>query len=44
MALAYQIDGFNSMIKAQWTHIMKEEILDALKWNEQFRIGWQVMF
>jgi len=44
MALAYQIDGFNSMIKAQWTNIMKEEILDALKWNEQFRIGWQVMF
>jgi hypothetical protein len=27
MALAYQIDGFNSMIKAQWTDIMKEEIL-----------------
>ena len=44
MALAYQIDGFNSMIKAQWTDIMKEEILDVNDWKEQFRIGWQVMF
>jgi hypothetical protein len=44
VALAYQLDGFNSMIKAQWTHIMKEEILDITSWREQFRIGWQVMF
>ena len=44
VAVAYQIDGFNSMIKAQWTHPIEEEILDAIDWREQFRIGWQVMF
>jgi len=43
-AIAYQIDGFRSMIKAQYFNILKEEIIDPLRWSEQFRIGWQCMF
>jgi len=43
-ALAYQLDGFNSMIKCQFFHIMEEESIDPLRWKEQFRIGWQYLF
>jgi hypothetical protein len=43
-AIAYQIDGFNAMIKAQYFGIINEEPLDTLKWNKQFRIGIQFMF
>jgi hypothetical protein len=43
-AIAYQIDGFNAMIKAQYFGIISEDPLDTLKWNEQFRIGMQFMF
>jgi hypothetical protein len=44
IALAYQIDGFNSMIKMQFFHIMSEEPLEEMKWTEQIRIGWQLLF
>lgn len=44
-ALAYQIDGFNNMIKFQYFNVLKEETsVDPLKWKEQFRIGWQYTF
>jgi phosphate-selective porin len=43
-ALAYQIDGFNSMIKLQYFHILEEESIDPLRWNYQIRIGWQYLF
>lgn len=44
-AVAYQIDGFKSMIKLQYFNILKEESSVApLTWNEQFRIGWQLLF
>jgi hypothetical protein len=43
-AIAYQINGFNAMIKAQYFGIISEDPLDTLKWNEQFRIGLQFMF
>jgi hypothetical protein len=43
-AVAYQIDGWNSMIKAQYFNILKEESIDPLRWNEQFRIGFQFLF
>jgi len=44
VAIAYQIDGFKSMLKAQFFNILKEETIDPLRWNEQFRIGWQCQF
>jgi hypothetical protein len=43
-AIAYQIDGFNSMIKLQYFHILEEESIDPLRWNYQIRIGWQYLF
>lgn len=43
-AIAYQINGFNSMIKAQFFKIFEEESIDPLRWNEQFRIGYQYNF
>lgn len=43
-ALAYQIKGFDSMIKFQYFNILEEEIIDPVRWSEQFRIGWQVNF
>jgi hypothetical protein len=43
-AIAYQINGFNSMIKFQYFNIIKEEVnIDPLRWTEQFRIGWQFL-
>jgi hypothetical protein len=43
-AIAYQINGFNAMIKAQYFGIIQEDPLDTLKWEEQFRIGIQFAF
>jgi hypothetical protein len=44
-AVAYQINGFNSMIKFQYFNILREEEqIDPLRWTEQFRIGWQFLF
>lgn len=43
-AVAYQIKGFDSMIKFQYFSILREEVIDPLRWTEQFRIGWQVRF
>ncbi|MCL7989327.1 OprO/OprP family phosphate-selective porin [Sphingobacterium sp. lm-10] len=40
-AIAFQINGFRSMIKAQYFNILREESIDPLRWTEQFRIGWQ---
>ena len=43
-AIAYQINGFNAMIKAQYFGVISEDPLDTLSWNEQFRIGLQFVF
>lgn len=44
-AYAYQIKGFNAMIKAQYFHNLKEETqIDPLSWNEQIRVGFQYLF
>lgn len=43
-AIAYQINGYNAMIKAQYFSINKEESIDPFKWKEQFRIGLQFQF
>lgn len=43
-ALAYQIRGFDSMIKFQYFQILAEETIDPIRWTEQFRIGWQLNF
>lgn len=41
-ALAYQLGGARSMIKAQYFKVTKEDVMDPLRWTEQFRIGWQL--
>jgi hypothetical protein len=43
-AIAYQVNGYNAMIKFQYFKIWKEETIDPLKWDEQFRIGMQLQF
>lgn len=43
-ALAYQINGFDAMIKFQYFNILKEESIDPIRWKEQFRIGLQLKF
>lgn len=43
-AIAYQIDGFDAMVKFQYFRIFKEESIDPLKWDEQFRLGLQLTF
>lgn len=44
-AVAYQIDGFDAMVKFQYFNILKEEAsIDPLRWTEQFRIGLQLIF
>lgn len=43
-AIAYQINGFQSMIKAQLTHVITSEKINAPDWTDQFRIGWQYQF
>lgn len=43
-AIAYQVDGFDAMIKFQYFNILKEETVDPFKWKEQYRIGIQLNF
>ncbi|MBC7641007.1 MAG: hypothetical protein H7174_01505, partial [Flavobacterium sp.] len=43
-ALAYQINGYNAMIKFQYFKIWKEESIDPFSWREQFRLGLQFQF
>ena len=43
-ALAYQLNGFDSMIKFQYWGILAEEVNDPLKWTDQVRIGWCYKF
>ncbi|MBS7787107.1 hypothetical protein KIH23_07335 [Flavobacterium sp. CYK-55] len=43
-ALAYQIHGYNAMVKFQYFNIIHEESIDPLKWTEQFRLGMQFQF
>ncbi len=44
-AIAYQINGFDAMIKFQYFNILKEESsIDPIRWTEQFRIGLQLRF
>ncbi len=43
-ALAYQIKGFDSMIKFQYFNVLREESINPYRWTEQFRIGWQFNF
>lgn len=38
-AIAYQIHGYNAVIRAQYFHINREEMIDPLKWKNQLRIG-----
>jgi hypothetical protein len=40
-AIAYQLNGYQAMIKFQYFNIIKEERIDPFKWDEQFRIGMQ---
>jgi hypothetical protein len=40
-AIAYQLKGFSSMIKAQYWHNIEDESIDQQRWKNQFRIGWQ---
>lgn len=43
-ALAYQFNGFNSMLKFQYFNVLREEDqIDPLRWREQFRLGWQFL-
>lgn len=43
-AIAYQISGYDAMIKFQYFNILKEESIDPLKWTEQYRLGIQFNF
>lgn len=43
-AIAYQIHGYNAMIKLQYFKNIKEESIDSLNWNEQVRLGIQFQF
>lgn len=43
-AIAYQMKGYDAMIKFQYFNIIKEEIIDPLKWKEQYRLGIQFNF
>ncbi len=44
-ALAYQLDGYRSMIKFQYFRPLEEEpSFDDLNWTQQFRFGWQYIF
>lgn len=45
--LAYMVDGFNSVIKIQVKHILKEEILpyhNGFKWTDEIKVGWVFLF
>lgn len=43
-ALAYQFNGFRSMVKAQYFNILHDESIATNRWKQQFRIGWQYIF
>lgn len=44
-ALAYQLKGYDAMIKVQYFKNLKEEVnIDPLRWTEQLRIGIQYTF
>ncbi len=44
-AIAYQIKGFDAMVKAQYFHNLKAETdVDPLGWSDQFRVGFQYAF
>lgn len=44
-AYAYQVRGFDCMIKLQVWHILEEEVtVDPLKWTDQVRLGVQYLF
>lgn len=43
-AIAYQVKGFDAMVKFQYFNILKEETIDPLKWKEQYRLGIQFNF
>lgn len=44
-AYAYQIRGFDTMVKVQYWHILEEEAtVDPLRWTEQVRVGIQYLF
>ena len=40
----YFLNGFNSLIRVQWTHNQQEQVLDTHKWQEQFLVGYQLLF
>ncbi|PPK95608.1 phosphate-selective porin O/P [Nonlabens xylanidelens] len=41
-AIAYQIDGFDAMVKLQYfNNLNDQESLDPLDWNQQIRLGLQ---
>jgi Phosphate-selective porin O and P len=43
-AVAWRLDGWNSVIKAQWQHALEEEPgLGDINWTEQVRVGWQLV-
>jgi len=45
IGVAYQLRGFDSMIKLQYFNVLAEEaLIDPLRWNEQVRIGIQYNF
>ncbi len=44
-AYAYQIRGFDCMLKVQYWHILEEEAaVDPLRWTDQVRVGMQYLF
>ena len=43
-AIAYQMNGYNAMIKFQYFNIIKQESIDPFNWQEQFRLGIQFQF
>jgi hypothetical protein len=40
-AVAYQLNGYKSMIKMQYFNVLQEESIDLQRFQHQFRIGWQ---
>lgn len=43
-ALAYQFNGFRSMVKLQYFDILHDESIATNRWKQQVRFGWQYMF
>lgn len=44
-ALAYQFNGFDAMVKFQYFYIIsEEEVLDPMRWTEQWRVGFTLNF